>query len=232
MKFSFALGAALALTLAAPAAATDIFTVKKGGFFNNATVNLSGPGPGNGNQIAANFRLTGHDGKGDPFDVLAFCVDLLHQINLGNNTLANINPNLTYKRGKLTSAPGGGALSTAQVQQMMGLASLGFSLVQAGDPDLGVKIPAIQAAIWSIEYGKTATSGNAAVQGWINSYIALAPTLNGRASYIFSLDTPTRQGVFIPEVPEPATWAMLIAGFGLVGYAARRRRSERATVAA
>ncbi|MCG2840393.1 PEPxxWA-CTERM sorting domain-containing protein [Sandaracinobacter sp. RS1-74] len=26
-------------------------------------------------------------------------------------------------------------------------------------------------------------------------------------------------------VPEPATWAMLIAGFGLVGYAARRRRS-------
>jgi hypothetical protein len=30
-------------------------------------------------------------------------------------------------------------------------------------------------------------------------------------------------------VPEPATWAMLIAGFGLVGFAARRRR---ATVAA
>ena len=26
-------------------------------------------------------------------------------------------------------------------------------------------------------------------------------------------------------VPEPATWAMLIAGFGMVGYAARRRRS-------
>jgi len=25
-------------------------------------------------------------------------------------------------------------------------------------------------------------------------------------------------------VPEPGTWAMLIAGFGLVGAAARRRR--------
>lgn len=27
-----------------------------------------------------------------------------------------------------------------------------------------------------------------------------------------------------PKVPEPATWAMMIAGFGLVGFAARQRR--------
>ncbi len=31
-------------------------------------------------------------------------------------------------------------------------------------------------------------------------------------------------GTFAAVVPEPATWAMLIAGFGLVGFAARRRR--------
>ncbi len=33
---------------------------------------------------------------------------------------------------------------------------------------------------------------------------------------------------YLPEmgvVPEPATWAMMIAGFGMVGFAARRRRS-------
>ena len=30
-------------------------------------------------------------------------------------------------------------------------------------------------------------------------------------------------------VPEPTTWAMLIAGFGLVGFAARRRRAGAAT---
>ncbi|QMW23012.1 PEP-CTERM sorting domain-containing protein [Sandaracinobacteroides saxicola] len=32
-------------------------------------------------------------------------------------------------------------------------------------------------------------------------------------------------------VPEPATWAMLIAGFGLVGMAARRRNSPKAVLA-
>jgi PEP-CTERM motif len=30
---------------------------------------------------------------------------------------------------------------------------------------------------------------------------------------------------FVSSVPEPATWAMMILGFGMVGYAMRRRRS-------
>lgn len=33
-------------------------------------------------------------------------------------------------------------------------------------------------------------------------------------------------------IPEPATWAMLIAGFGLVGFAMRRRKAAVASVAA
>ncbi len=38
-------------------------------------------------------------------------------------------------------------------------------------------------------------------------------------------------GTFAAAVPEPATWAMMIAGFGMVGFAARRRRAT-ATVSA
>ncbi len=39
--------------------------------------------------------------------------------------------------------------------------------------------------------------------------------------------TPLVQGgyVEVPAVPEPAQWALMIAGFGLVGAAARRRRT-------
>lgn len=33
-------------------------------------------------------------------------------------------------------------------------------------------------------------------------------------------------GTFAGAVPEPATWALMIAGFGMVGFAARRRRVQ------
>lgn len=35
----------------------------------------------------------------------------------------------------------------------------------------------------------------------------------------------------VAAVPEPATWAMMIAGFGMIGFAARRRPSDKRTVA-
>ena len=36
---------------------------------------------------------------------------------------------------------------------------------------------------------------------------------------------PILDNVLVSQVPEPASWAMLITGFGLVGFAARRRRA-------
>lgn len=45
------------------------------------------------------------------------------------------------------------------------------------------------------------------------------PTFRGRDF------TGNGVGTFAAVVPEPATWAMLISGFGLVGFAARRRRT-------
>lgn len=52
----------------------------------------------------------------------------------------------------------------------------------------------------------------------------------------FFRDLETRAGVLVvasaAAVPEPATWAMMIAGFGAVGAAMRRRRSRTILVTA
>ena len=37
--------------------------------------------------------------------------------------------------------------------------------------------------------------------------------------------SPIVDNIVIATVPEPATWGLMIAGFGMVGFAARRRRS-------
>jgi len=41
-----------------------------------------------------------------------------------------------------------------------------------------------------------------------------------------------RQSETLAVIPEPATWAMLITGFGLVGFSMRRRRNMVVSVAA
>jgi hypothetical protein len=213
-----ALAAALAVAVAAPAAATTTFNITSAGVFNTADVSVGSSG-----YLGGSFRLVGTRGS-QPFDVYGFCVDLAHTIGVGINSMAPVD--LVYVFDDLTTAPGGGPLSAAQLNQMNGLAFLGFKLLQAGtDPDLGTKLPAIQALIWETEYNQLATSSNPGVQAQIDAIRALAPSLKGSAFYIRPADgRPVTQGLFISDVPEPATWAMLIAGFGLVGFAARRRR--------
>jgi hypothetical protein len=79
--------------------------------------------------------------------------------------------------------------------------------------------------------GIAPTPGNWAT--YTASYTATAADAGGAITIV--LDSPAIQGgwdnvTLTAAVPEPASWAMLIIGFGLTGAAARRRRSP--TVAA
>ena len=76
-------------------------------------------------------------------------------------------------------------------------------------------------------------------------------TVSGETSPIFGLQFDSSQPAFevdnigfygpavgsptlsnlVPSVPEPATWAMMLAGFGMVGAAMRKRPNLRTTVA-
>ena len=86
-----------------------------------------------------------------------------------------------------------------------------------------------------------ATVGNYGTTGWLN-FSFVAPTAgsyllqlgvrngldNGLSSYAL-LDNVRVNGA-LAGVPEPATWALMILGFGAVGGALRRRQATKATV--
>lgn len=65
---------------------------------------------------------------------------------------------------------------------------------------------------------------------WTTFTFAFTPTTAATMQIGFMTQSadnigPLIDNVLISQVPEPATWAMLIAGFGLVGTAMRRRRT-------
>ncbi|WP_375393151.1 PEPxxWA-CTERM sorting domain-containing protein [uncultured Sphingomonas sp.] len=78
-------------------------------------------------------------------------------------------------------------------------------------------------------------TGTTASTKWLIGAAGLSSyfTANGRASYDgFKLASITVNDVTPPAVPEPASWAMMIAGFGLVGGALRAGRRSDVRVAA
>ena len=65
------------------------------------------------------------------------------------------------------------------------------------------------------------------------SYFAVASGFgnNDFGAYKLTISGPGDIGLSSSAVPEPATWAMMIAGFGLVASALRRRKGARALAA-
>lgn len=209
---------AFALTTAAAShasAATEVYVQSVSEYaFTKATV--TGPGifkvpDATALNIAYNFGVA----PGDPtFTAWGFCIDLFTGVDVPTQ----------YHIGDLT-----GLFSQPQIDQIYGLAAFGSNLIKTGAPDLAKKLAGVQGAIWRIEYPTFTISGgvlpgspDAGIQGYIDAYAALAPSLHGNA-YVLLSDDGSSQG-FVIGVPEPATWAMMIMGFGAVGMVMRSRR--------
>ena len=80
----------------------------------------------------------------------------------------------------------------------------------------------------------TGTSSNASIT-WSSGGVQLGNFIYTVTNSPLSLVPPTASGPagpgttsiqgFVASVPEPATWAMMLMGFGAIGFAMRRRRS-------
>ena len=242
------LAGALALAFTGSSAASALtLSVTSAGLYDYSVIHVAGSiagvGPFDRDEFAGALLLQGTTDKGKPFSIVSYCFDLTHSISVGFGGQSGVAYTFTVEPATTDQIGGpgmGNALSAYQLGKMGSLAVLGANLFAGGTGDLANQMPAIQAAIWTIEYGLTATLANATQQGYYDTYLA-SPNLLGRATQ--SLVAKDAQGQVIgfyqgfvpgsgvPGVPEPESWAMLIAGFGIVGAMARRRRSGMAVAA-
>jgi hypothetical protein len=185
----------------------------------------------NMDQTAGSLRLVGGPGA----DFFAWCIEPREIINLNVQVVYNIVP----LSQAATNIGGIGAAKANQVRELFGRFLPDFSASVTA-----TEAAALQVALWEIVRETpgnpldlatgniyfTAAS-NAAVYNLAGSYLGAIDGTGPKAKRLLALNN----GIFGVQgggsqdllvqaaVPEPGSWAMLIAGFGLVGAAARRR---------
>ena len=241
---------ALAVGALSQASAASVF-VDTGGIYQPGTINITGPDISM-NAYSSALELTANINGSPTINTLyTFCVDIYHDISVGIDNNHDIvagmgdaqSPvNLPYHTALLTvnsdgpiSGVSGAPLSSTQVSEIGGLATLGGNLILADAFDLSNKLAAVQGAIWAIEYpsagGYTVTATDPTVQGYLNGYLANAAA-TASTSPVVAIYGANGQGL-LPAfaVPEPSSWALMLAGFGFAGAAIRRRRTVGAAIA-
>lgn len=90
--------------------------------------------------------------------------------------------------------------------------------------------PALFGKLTFLNSGGIAVNGPSGLNYMLNGPVlfggaAAAPVFTGKKGDLFNPTSGLKAGTFaIAGVPEPDGWALMIAGFGMVGLAARRQR--------
>ncbi len=217
-----------ALAAAAPAGAITLLSADMD---RNYTAMINGPVV-NVNAYIGPVTFTT---DGNPVKLTAYCVDIFHDMFLGplnnGNGYAYHDEDLETDSSTSTSSGQSGlALTGQQLQDISRLLNLSLR-INLSDPDYAVKRAGIQGAIWEIENpGYTVTPAQTAVATYMHQFESTLNTMSvGQMKTIYANDWATQAFAYGIGVPEPATWTMMILGFGGMGAMLRRRRMAVAT---
>jgi hypothetical protein len=234
MKLKLALAAAVA-ALSVPSTADAAYTIT--GYSLNPGNSITGNIQYTPTNLSLNvgigrLNLTGKDANNASASFLTFCVDIFHTLTVPAQF--DFKPTSTL----ITDATKVSRLTT-----LVGMSNL---LINNAS-DKATTSAALQLAAWEIVNEKTtnaysfstgdfrSSGGNSdgartLAMTYLNNITTnkwQAP--NGTLKLFYSANS---QSQVLSAVPEPATWAMMIGGFGLVGGTMRRRRIAGNTVTA
>jgi hypothetical protein len=111
-------------------------------------------------------------------------------------------------------------------------------VVPAGEGQIGFFWKTMQWETGDASGGTNGFGGTPAAVGFgdgqSNGFVLQGSTANGIAAVVqnhelwFNINTQTGEPEPVPGIPEPETYAMLLAGLGLLGFVARRRKQNAA----
>ena len=253
MSKFLALAAAAGLMLAASNASAQAVTVNNVSFNPGSVTGTIHSSIINGDVGVGRFEFKGnYVSGGAPFDILTYCIDLAHSVSLGN---------VNYNSYTIIPISAYAGMTTAKSDALNALLTNTTPLLNAATGQNAINISAAtQMAAWEIMFetqpswsvtnsssafylttpGGSSGSNSTALgsaENLANTYlgnIASNAWTKNNAYDLKVLYSPSQQSqVFAtPAVPEPATWGMLVIGFGLVGGALRTRRRSGVLAAA
>jgi hypothetical protein len=236
-KFLLAAAVSAALPAASAGAATVNITSWSIGANLIGSVGVNSPTINHGAVYINQFRYQGtYTPGGAVFDELTNCADLSHYVATGPYQVLSISARLS---------------DVTKIAQLTRFVTNSKAIVGSSTgQQKNINAAAMQLGIWEIlyetgnlSYDVTAGNFHSAFAGYVPaadfaSAQSLANTWLGKSvdgtwkqtsgTALRYLYAPNAQSqIFLAAgVPEPTQWALMISGFGLAGFAARRRKSQ------
>lgn len=240
-KFAFAAVASafsLASLMSAPSASAGIIISNvQVPYYESITLHSTATSPINASSTLSLFTAVGHsEAIGIAGQIIlttnigmlgVWCVDLFRNISLGGSYNYDTGA-LADNGSKPPVAPT--SLSAQQINDIGKVAAYGNFLMSTAPTN--AKSAAVQAAIWNIEYGTTATGSDPQFAVELTNIMNVLPTLTnpGGTELLSQKDNQglyTSQGLYKPNtVPEPSTLALIgLAMLAMFGLGLRRKQA-------